>query len=327
MIILKKFIILIICLFLIGTTTIKSDKISSYIANQIGNNHKIIYETPNEYAKKEGFLYVQVTDNFIPYSYNDILNIMFTTINNGWEKFTFYCPTEYEDCLNDIKKITTDDLTLSHINSYVHPFNSFTSLNTTYYDSGEINLKIKYLYTEKQINEINTEIDKILNTYVKKENSDYENIKILHDLIINTTKYDETKNETGTSNYDSSIAWGVLFNHYATCNGYTDTMAIMLSKMGIKNYKIETTSDDISYRSNGHVWNAVYIDGKWLHLDLTWDDPVSSDGKDYLYHKYFLVNNAELIESDSGNVSLEEHNFKKHIYLEFNDLINASTSS
>lgn len=323
----KKFIILIICLCSIGITTIKSNEISSYIADKIGNNHKIIYEKPNEYAKTDSFLFIKKTDNFIPYSYNDILNIIYSVINNGWQKFTFYCPTEYSDCLNDVKKITTNELTLSHINSYVHPFNSFTSLNTTYYESGEVNLKIDYLYTKKQIEEINKETDKIIATHVKKENTTYDNIKILHDLIINTTKYDETKNETGTSNYDSSIAWGVLFNHYATCNGYTDTMAILLTKMGIKNYKIETTSDDISYRSNGHVWNAVFLDNKWLHLDLTWDDPVSSDGKDYLYHKYFLVNNKELAEADAGNVALEEHNFKRYIYLEFNDSINPSISS
>ena len=110
-----------------------------------------------------------------------------------------------------------------------------------------------------------------------------------------------------------------MFEGYATCNGYADLMAIFLSKLGYENYKIATTKEEISYESNGHVWNAVKIKDKWLHLDLTWDDPVSTDGKDYLYHKYFLVNNEELKKADSGSVNVEEHNFNKSIYLEFNE--------
>ena len=94
-------------------------------------------------------------------------------------------------------------------------------------------------------------------------------------------------------------------------------MAIILSKLNYENYKVATTSEEISYESNGHIWNAVKIDNEWLHLDLTWDDPVSTEGKDYLYHKYFLVSTEEMAKADAGNVKVEEHNFNKGIYQEF----------
>jgi len=96
-------------------------------------------------------------------------------------------------------------------------------------------------------------------------------------------------------------------------------MAIILSRLGYENYKIATTSEEISYESNGHIWNAVRIRDEWLHMDLTWDDPVSTDGKDYLYHKYFLVSTEEMLKADDGNVKVEEHNFNKAIYQEFMD--------
>ena len=85
-------------------------------------------------------------------------------------------------------------------------------------------------------------------------------------------------------------------------------------KFGIKNFKVATElmQEDIS----GHVWNAVYLDGKWLHLDLTWDDPVSDDGKDYLQRKYFLINSSELEEADKGEVIVKEHIFSQRIYPE-----------
>ena len=315
----KKMIISILCAICIIYVTFNTNKISDYISKHISNRQKLIIKEKNEYAKDEGFLFVTLNEEYVPYSYKDLLNIIFTVINNGWETFTFYCPSEYTNCLNDIEKISEDNLTLTHINNYVHPFNSFTSLRTSILDSGEITLNVNHLYNEDQIKAINIEIDRIISLLVKPNNSNYENLKAIHDYIVNTTKYDEEQNENGESNYASAIAYGALFDHYATCNGYTDTMAIFLSKLGIKNYKIATTSEDISYSATGHVWNAVYLDGKWLHMDLTWDDPVSNTGENYLYHKYFLVTTEEMNKADTGNVQIEEHNFKKNIYLEFNE--------
>lgn len=319
--ILKKVLITLICITLVLVTSFNSNKISSYIASKISANPKLIIENKNAYAKNEGFAFVQTTENYTPYSYHDLLNIIYSVINNGWTSFTFYCPSEYKNCISDIEKISQDDLTLTHINNFVHPFNSFTNLNTMYLESGEVTFKINYLYSKKEIEAINKEVDKIIANNIDANNTDYENIKILHDYIINNTKYDVERNEKGTSDYESYSAYGLLFDHFATCNGYTDTMAIMLSKLNLKNYKIATTPDQISYDSTGHIWNAVYLDGKWLHLDLTWDDPVSDSGENYLYHKYFLVNNEELNKADTGNVVIEEHNFNPSIYLEFNESI------
>ena len=147
----------------------------------------------------------------------------------------------------------------------------------------------------------------ILNELFKGEEDldDVDKIMKVHDYIINNTRYDIERNETGTSQYRSNNAYGTLFEGYAICGGYADTMAIFLTKMGFKNFKIASTT---------HVWNAVFIDGKWLHLDLTWDDPVDDTGNDYLYHKYFLVS-TETLKDEDGNYA--EHNFDQSIYLEF----------
>ena len=135
------------------------------------------------------------------------------------------------------------------------------------------------------------------------------------DYIINNTKYDVTRNENGESIYQSYLAYGLLFEGYATCNGYTDTMALFLDKMNIPNFKVAMTPDDPT--KEGHVWNAVYLDNNWYHLDLTWDDPVSEDGKDYLQDTYFLIDTNQLKEIDnSGDKKITDHNFKSDIYLE-----------
>ena len=197
-------------------------------------------------------------------------------------------------------------------------FNNFTNVKSSISDSGEINLKVFYLYDSEKIKEIDTKTDEILKSLIKDNMNDTKKIRTIHDYIINNTKYDVERNLTGNSKYESFNAYGPLFQGYATCNGYTDLMAIFLTKMGFDNYKIATTPDEISYSATGHIWNAVKVNDEWLHLDLTWDDPVSNDGKDYLFHTYFLKTTEEVKDADDGETVIEEHNFNSLYYLEFN---------
>lgn len=313
----KKILIFLIGIVLIALCVLNVDKISDMAVKLFDNTPRPIILAGNDYTKDKGYKYINISKDYVPYSYQDLLDIMFSVVNNGWEEFTFYCPTEYTTCLKDIEKICDDSTLLTHINNYVHPYNNFTSLKSSISESGEVNLTISYLYTKEEIDYINNEVDKIIKQNVKDDMNDFEKLKSIHDYIINNTKYDVERNESGNSKSNSYKATGLLKDHLATCNGYSDTMAIILSKMGYDNYKIATTPEEISYSETGHVWNAVYINNEWRHLDLTWDDPVSSDGNDYLYHKYFLVTNDEMAEADKGDVVLEEHNFNKLIYLEF----------
>ena len=316
----KKLIIPFICIFSILLVLLNINSICDKIINILYHSNSPKLAINNIYYKDYPYKFVSNTTNLTPYSKQDLLNIFYTTINTKNENFTFYCPKVYQNCLKDINTFSNDANLLTHLNNYVHPFNSFTSINTTISDSGEISLKIKYLYTDEEITKINAEITKLLPTLLEEaskinENEtdaftiEYNKIKVIHDYIINNTKYDLQNNKENKS-YN---AYGALFNHLATCNGYTDLMAIFLTNMNYENFKIATTGTEDS--KEGHVWNAVKINDEWLHLDLTWDDPVSSDNKDYLYHKYFLINTEELITADS-NITSNEHNFDYSIYPE-----------
>ncbi len=320
----KKIIFPIICLIIIAVLAYKSDDITSFIANKVTSGPTIVVPQNNPYAKNDSYQFVQLTDKFTPYSYQDLKNIFFTVINNGWESFTFYCPSEYKECLNDAENLRNDKLTLTYINDFVHPYNSFASLKTSVASNGEIIITPNYLYTEEQIIKIENKIDEIINNadvLKKSAATKKEIIRYFHNYLINHTKYDVIRGQDGTSQYQSHIAYGPLLEGYAICNGYADAMSIILNKLGFKNYKIATPAENISGSEYGHIWNAVLVDNQWLHLDLTWDDPVATDGNDYLFFKYFLIDNEKLKKADSGNVKIEEHNFDDTVYLEFNPLI------
>lgn len=310
-----KNLIAIICAITVILVAFNIDKISNFIVNKLYMTENVHIPESNEYKKNDDFLYVQNSSNYIPLSYDDVLNIYYSITNNGFKDFTFYCPKEYQNCINDVTKISNDPEILTYINNFVNPFNSFSNLETSISESGEINVKVNYLYTDEEIKKINNVVDKIYKENINDSMSDYEKIKTIHDYIINHTKYDIERNEKGTSKYASNKANGALLEGYATCSGYTDAMALFLEKMHIKNYKI--ASELLQTDRDGHIWNAVFIDGKWLHLDLTWDDPVSSNNTDYLQHKYFLIDNKTLKEIDNGEITVKDHIFNKRIYREF----------
>lgn len=256
----------------------------------------------NEYYKNEDYLFVQNTDNFVVANRQEILNAIYTIINSGTEKFTFFCDEEYFTCTNDFKEIREDRVLLSNINNYVHPYNSFKEINTIYDNYGNITIEINKKYSDDDIERINDKVEEVVKNDIKDGMNDNEKIKVIHNNIINNSKYATEAIQKENPDADYSKANGVLFSGLGICNSYADAMAIFLERLGINNYKIA---------SDTHVWNLVKQNEDWLHLDLTWDDPVTSDGSDKLQFLFFLINNDRL-----NKLNVDMHDFDENVYIE-----------
>ena len=279
---------------LIGLVLIRKDDINTIINKYLSPNRETVLTDVNKYYREYDFKFVQNTNDFSPNNYQDLLNIYYTVINSGKDLFTFYCDSEYTNCIDDVSSIANDKGLLSDINNFVHPYNAYSNIETEYDSLGKITIKLSRNYTEKEIEKINNRVDELYKELVTSDNA-RDNIKNVHDYIINNSKYDSNRSDNNIVEYRSDIAYGPLFDGYAICGGYTDLMQLFLEKMNLKNYRVS---------SNSHIWNAVEIDGKWYHIDLTWDDPVVSDGKDYLYEDYFLITTHDLLEKEKHNMCL-----------------------
>ena len=104
------------------------ETITDFVVSKLDNTKEVVILDSNKYHKDASYKFVQETTDFVPYSYHDLLNIIYSVINNGWNSFTFYCPKEYSECISDIKSISTNDTLLTQINNYANPFNSFSSI-------------------------------------------------------------------------------------------------------------------------------------------------------------------------------------------------------
>ena len=300
----KKILPLIILLVLLGIILSQKDKLYEIYQN-ISLEHKIEKLTPpvtNEYFRENKFNYVQTTDNFVPNNKQELLNVIYTIISSGQTEYTFYCPNEYTNCLEDVNSIAKDQAVLSNINNFVHPYNSFKHIETKFDDSKEVTITYSKNYTEKEIALVNAKIDYLFKYLYNPKDNQIVNIRRIHDYIAKHTRYDSNRADNDIIVYKSDIAYGPLIQGYALCGGYADAISLYLDKMNIINYKVS---------SNEHVWNAIKLNNKWYHLDLTWDDPITDTGEDYLLHDYFLINTKTL-----ENKQIKQHNFDKIVFSE-----------
>jgi len=298
----------VILLILLVTCFFYKTEIVTFVMNNVTEYTTVNKPDDNKYTKNFDFLFVQNTDNFHVKNKQGILNAIYTILNSGKDSYTFYCSKEYDNCLNDLKEISENQILLSVINNMVSPYNSYQKLYITTNSYGKATISLDKLYNKDEIKIINEKVTAIKKEIIKDDMSDEEKIKAFHDYIVNNSVYDEeraTQIENGQKEnykYNSHKANGPLLEGKALCSGYSDAMKIFLDDLGIKNYKIS---------NKNHIWNLIYINGKWLHLDLTWDDPVTSDRSNVLLHNFFLITTDELLKLDTTN-----HDFNKQYYLE-----------
>lgn len=297
----KKILYFVVFILLFSLTFYYKEDILIYYNKYLSNTKQVPTSLEkNEYYRNYNFKYVANTDNFTPNTKQDILNIYYTIINSGMENFTFYCPDTYETCLDDVKDIAYNKTVLSNINDFVHPYNSFNQIETSFDSLGEINIKVIHNYTEEMEIILDYKIDEIIKNKITDDMDAVNKIRIIHDYIVNNTKYDQNRSDKNIFEYKSNNAYGVLIEGYGICSGYTDSMMLFLEKLNIKSYKVS---------SENHVWNKVFINNNWYNLDLTWDDPVNSDGSDSLEHTFFLVTDDEMLKNDKT-----EHIYNEDVY-------------
>lgn len=119
---------------------------------------------------------------------------------------------------------------------------------------------------------------------------DMQKAIVIHDYIIENATYDE--------NGDLAHSAYAFFNTgHIVCAGYALSYSYLMNKLGVP-------CEMATSRSMSHGWNIVKINGKWYHVDCTWDDIGSSsygykpDGG--VSHHYFLKSFAFMDKDRDG---------------------------
>ena len=124
-----------------------------------------------------------------------------------------------------------------------------------------------------EITNVSQKADWIIATYIRPGMSEYQKAAVLHDWIVHNAVYDFS--------VSGNSAAHILINGRGVCGCYSLAYSLLLGKVGIESQYITGSVFD----PNDHGWSFVRIDGKWYHVDVTWDDK----DIDTSIRSYFLV--------------------------------------
>ena len=178
----------------------------------------------------------------------------------------------------------------------------YTDGNTT----DEFNKRMKLVKTadrsiiNQKIESLKTKVEAVVSG-INGNMRDVLKEKIVHDYVAKTVAYDsytaENIENLGTTLPHSFDIYGAAVEGKAVCEGYSKLFQYLCYLVGINSNQVAGISG-----GGNHMWNTVFIDGKWYQTDVTWDD-----GDDFIGYNYFNLTTEEIKSNhsiDTTNISV-----------------------
>ncbi len=161
-------------------------------------------------------------------------------------------------------------------------------------------------YSAEELETERTHFEEMANELYALGNENWNNLEtalFYHDYLAANYEYD--------TSYAISDAYGFLEEGKGVCQAYTLAYSMIMEHFGIP-------CTYASSQNMNHIWNLVYLDGGWYHVDVTHDDPIG-DRPGQALHKYFLTgsdttaqfkeNATDMVLGGNVKVSANDHPF------------------
>lgn len=130
------------------------------------------------------------------------------------------------------------------------------------------------------------------NTIVKDSWSDEYKVYVISEWLIENIAYDQYKCDNLTysravSYKDNTGTWSVYNTRTGVCGDFANIFAIMCRAHGV-------SATTVGAKSMEHVWNAVYLNGRWVELDLSVNARYQTKTKDVTKRTAFQKNYVTL---------------------------------
>lgn len=259
--------------------------VNKYFYNQLESYSKTIYKAfeSNKENMKEGTYKINLGTSF-----SNILSKQ-----NGQEKLGKY----YQSAIEAYTYDNPDVFYLSPNKMYLNIETTTKGQNKTYnvyINNGEEANYLNEEFSNKQ--DINLALEKIeairKQIIHNKTGNDYEDIKMVHDYLVENIEYDTSLQEKNIYNI-----YGALINGKCVCEGYARAFKYLLDGLGIESTMVIGKGINSSGQSENHAWNYVKLENNWYAVDCTWDDPVIIGGG-YIgnssKYRYFLKGKEDM---------------------------------
>lgn len=194
------------------------------------------------------------------------------------------------DIANTIEKIADDNPGIDC---------GYTGAKTMLYGEGTekiVEVDFEYDFTADEMFDMrdrtDEKINQIIKEIIKPGMNDYQKELVIHDYIVNNTRYVQDTEKDGFIKKVDHTLFGVLVKGAGICEGYAAAMKKLLNSVGIECITVTGVAKGVP-----HAWNMVRIGEDYYHVDVTWDDPVMDNGTNVLSHQYFNITDKKM-ESD-----------------------------
>jgi len=288
-----------------------------YYLNQVNKYKKLTKRyLETEYDEnvtndEDFFLFGSQLDGFSLFVYETLIDIAFSSTRGVKLSAFYYYDVNFFDVVKDTDinaLISTgySAFTYDYPDVWWHKKIGFSLCKNTNDEITKIAFQIVSDLTVEEINRMTSEIDVEVEKIISGApgTSEFEDLKYFHDTIITLVEYNLN------APYRFSI-YGALVDHQAVCEGYGESFKLLAHKIGI---------DVICIPSKEHLWNYARVDNHWYLVDITFDDPgttndagelvyASGNGSNIIY-TYFLVGEDFFV---SHSYSIKTHTINKSL--------------
>lgn len=259
------------------------------------NVNKHFYNQLEDYSKTIYKAFESNKENMKTGTYKIELGTSFSSIlsqQNGQELLGEY----YQSAIEAYTYDNPDVFYLSPNKMYLNIETTTRGKNVTYnvyINAGnEVNYLSDEFNTKEQVDLAIAKLESVRNAIIQnKKANTYENIKMVHDYLIETIEYDNSISKENIYNI-----YGALINKECVCEGYAKSFKYLMDGLNIPCSIIIGKGTNTEGTTENHAWNYVQINEKWYALDITWDDPIiigiGNIGNKRKY-KYFLLGSQE----------------------------------
>lgn len=260
--------------------------VNKYFYNQLEEDSKTIYKAfeSNKENMKKGNYRVELGTAF-----SDLLSN-----ENGQERLGEY----YQAAIEAYTYDNPDIFYLSPNKMYLNIETTTRGKNVTYgvfINSGkEENYFTDEFSSEEEVEKAIKEIEQVRNQILRnRKNTTYDNIKMVHDYLIENIEYETTISKDNIYNI-----YGAMVKGEAVCEGYARSFKYLMDNLGIPCTVVIGKGTNSEGKTENHAWNYVQIDHDWYAIDSTWDDPVSITGwvSQSSKYRYFLKGSNDMLK-------------------------------
>ena len=260
-------------------------KVNKHFYNQLSEESKILYKA-----------FESNRENMKTGTYKIEFGTAFTTLlskKNGQDLLWDYYQSAIEAYTHDNPDVFYLDAQKMYLNVETITKGSNVTYNAYINSGNEQNYLVNEFNTKEKVDNAIAKLENIRSVVIQnKQQTTYDNIKMVHDYLVQTIEYESTISKNNIYNI-----YGALINKECVCEGYAKSFKYLMDGLNIPCLVVSGKVTDSQGKMENHAWNYVEINGMWYAVDTTWDDPVIiGNGKisNTRKYKYFLVGEEKI---------------------------------